>query len=1047
VTFKLWDFTAGVSRATLTFNKGDAGEEKTASYTIASNSELDLYLLRVEYTQTQTGSGDVVWNFDDIKLREITKAQGGFHGQSFETISNQDAVRQFDFVPYSTQAIEIQDNRVFFANNREIETGNESSIEINITDATDDYRTGSSYRYNVTEAESLSNKQAPIKRGHANESRYSFGVVYYDRFLRTRGLETQKGWTSPKFGVGVADVGITRKTDIPSWAEYYSVVRTKNLDKDFIYEGYASGVHFMVEQPSTVASDSQVIVERTYQKAIVEREDRFDRSSGERLFSAEENTRVVQEAGFTGTTETRREAPEIKISTTEGKLIPFAPYTENGIDYNLSTASNVKYFVIDIQGMLKAGRFYNFSNGDLITGHFLSANEQFLDKLDVVTMKIEYQQGNLLYCDPAPMLQVTTNEVKGYARASLTVDITEDFFFEIYSPSQARDSRYYAIGDIHPISELTALSVDASLTKTIEGDTYWSEKEVTIPESGYIYEPAYAKLDASASASVVIGDGGASGVNPEARLVLDTETSNYTNNADFSLNDGLISIHKGGAYRVYLEVDFTVAAVTNIFTDGVTYATVELRRSNNHEVLATAVFNSDATTGSKTISTTTTFEGGSGDSLYITVIGRQYGGGSNTTATVAFTLDHLIIGSAENLVGNLTFGLKRKSLGNTNTKSFIFKSTSPNGDLLTWNTDIGKPYTLISNKSNTGLERRIRFGGKKLVNSGYSRLSSFQPLDVKDIGNESGSITALQSSVDNQNEGGVILAICKNETISVYIGVRAMQTGDGGTQLIQSNDVIAATRTLIGGFGCSHKRSISLHRGRVCWWDENNKSVVRYTREGLYPISEFKMSSFFQGKSGLCTGWFDPFYNYYHIKFDSDNYSTAFDMDQRWVSHYDIRPGCRGVNFNQFSFLPVGTQVYRSLGSGYNSFMGVTGADPYIQLAANYPTPVELTGLVITSDSYIDYTESNYVKSGVLTARVENTNSGGQYSEMTDRYFIYEDGNIYTHVYMDQNQDQFTGAPLVGAKNKIKLTLTDNTTQDNIRQVLLNSEKSFGHIV
>lgn len=1052
VDFVLYDSGNTLDRGSVNFSSASQGLIKEAVITVPSSSTYDI---RVDYSRTQTGAGDTLLYFQNVVLFVDNPSTLGFYGQTFETLPTVEVQKQFDAVPYEVGSLELIDNRVFFGNTVEIKEGNESSVSLDISASSTTYQSGSSYKYNVTDETNDPSWRSPSVDGFPNNSRYGWGLVYYDDFLRTRGLETKKGWKSPQFGVGVADVTITKDASIPSWAKYYQLARTKNLDKDYIYEGYASGVYFLVEQPIEVSSDSATIVEKKYNTTVTAV------GGGSNTDERYERDDTVYETETTIDTNTiDRPTPEVTISDTDGNLVKFLPYRKNSVDYDLSTVGSVKYFVIDIEGMLKANHPYNFQEGDIITGQFLSPNtNEWIEVHNIVTMKIEYQQGNLLYCDPSSILEVVESKadanvigqlvISEYPQADESNDLTEQLFFEIYSPRKSSDERYYAVGDVFPISELTGLTNGQSVTKEVSGDTTWLEKNIGIPkDSKWLYNPAFAILDASASISLTIGDGGSSGSYPTERFVLNTETTNYDNNSDFSMSDGVINVHKSGAYRVSFAVDFSVTnSGGTVFEDGVTYATCELRKDSDNLPVATAVFTSDGGSGDQTIETTTSFEAGSGESYYLAVIGRQ-NGGSGETENVTFTLDKLTIGHGDNLLGDLTFGLKRRSLSNTETKSVILKATSKSGEVTKWNTDIGKPYVFITKKTNVGLDRRVRWGGRKIISSNYSRLHSFNSTDRKDLDTAAGSITSLESSVDNANEGGVLLAICRNQTKSLYVGVRAIQSGDGSTQLIQSNDVIASERTLVGGFGCQHKNSIAKWRGKVCWWDENNKTVVRYTKAGLFPVSDYKMRSYFQGKSGDCIGFVDPFYGYYHISFAADAFSVAFDFDDRWVSRFEINPDCRGSHFDQYMFLISGQQIYRSLTNGsYNTFLGTAGNSPTIELVANYEMPVELTGLAIQSDNYTDFNNSNGVKTGILDVRIDNTSAGGQYTTMDDTYFEYEDGNIYSHVYRDENVDQYTGPPLIGSKNTIKLTLSDATVQDNIRQVYLGIEKSYGHIM
>lgn len=1032
----------------------DENSVSVLSFNIASTGPTSLKVL---YSST-SGAFDLEWNIESLIVYPdpLPETPYGFYGQAFETLASIDVNRQFDFVPYTTESIEVQGNRVFLVANEDIKTGDEDTVSISVEESADDFESGGSYRYNKLEEANTAQYSAPLVAGFANNSRYGWGVVFYDDYLRTRGLEASVGWRSPEFSVGAADVTITKNSTLPTWAKYYQVVRTKNLDKDFVYEGFPTGVYFMVESES---GDASTTVQRVVplsgfsSSEVTDAPKSGTESSSQYQGDSREDYDNQAQVEFENNSNANEIASSIaaqnavessSVTLAGGKLVPFLPYLDEdavGLD---ELANEIKYFVVDINGMFQAGRPYNYNKGDLITGYF--EGQDLLNKTSVrtVTLEIEYQEGHLLYCDPNPITSKNTSSAYGWPQI-INADYSQSMWFEIYSPSQTNNDVYYAVSDVHPISELTGLADGGTEVKTIEGDTHWSEVSINTTSNGP-YEKGFGKFSADTALTIKVGD--ASSVSSELgvrvnKFNINTTNHNYSNNKDLTLDDGLININTTGSYRTKFSVTFNPTTAGN-FTADTTYATFELRTAADQTVLARGVFNYSST-GSQTVEITSTFGASNGDSLGLYITSYVYNSGSDDNEDIDFTLDYISIGLAENLVGDFAFSLRKRKLDNSQFNSVIFKSTSPDGNLLSWHTDIGKPYTLISDKSNNGLGRRIRFGGRKLVNSNYSRLHSFMSLDRKDLGNEFGDITALIATTEEASDGGVILAICKNKTASIYTGVRVVQDGQGGTQLVQSNDVVASVRPLMGDFGTQHKRSIATLRGRVCWWDENNKCVVRYTREGLFPVSNYKMKSYFQEKSGQCVGFVDPFYGYYHIAFDSDDYSCAFDFNDRWVSFYDLQPDCRGTHFDQFMYLASGTQLYRSLGSTYNTFFASSGDSPYIQMAKNFEIPVELTGLSLSADNYIDNSTVNGVKAGVLDVRIDNNASGGQYTTMDDAYFEYQDGNIYSHVYRDENVDQYTGPPLIGSLNKIKLTLSDDTVQDNIRQVLLGIEKSYGH--
>jgi len=81
----------------------------------------------------------------------------------------------------------------------------------------------------------------------ANGSTYEVGYVLFDEYMRTRGVEGIQKFTTTEFGFNKKSISLDKRSDFPSWAKYFQLAITKNLTKDFIYEGYADTCYFIAE--------------------------------------------------------------------------------------------------------------------------------------------------------------------------------------------------------------------------------------------------------------------------------------------------------------------------------------------------------------------------------------------------------------------------------------------------------------------------------------------------------------------------------------------------------------------------------------------------------------------------------------------------------------------------------------------------------------------------------------------------------------------------------------------------------------------------------
>jgi hypothetical protein len=386
----------------------------------------------------------------------------------------------------------------------------------------------------------------------------------------------------------------------------------------------------------------------------------------------------------------------------------------------------------------------------------------------------------------------------------------------------------------------------------------------------------------------------------------------------------------------------------------------------------------------------------------------------------------------------------------TDTNVLIRKvnGTTRNSD---WDRNIGKVLPEYDGQSRQRSNSKIKYGGKYIQGTNINPISSFSFIQEAEVPYENGAITSLKRASKVESDGDVMLAICERETATLYIGEAVLTgtTGDGFVSTTQS--VIGTVRNLKGGFGTSNKRSVVAYQGNVYWWDGNKKKVIRYGRDGMTPISDYFMKSYFLGKSGDCLGFYDPYYNSYHIKFDSDNYSTAFsEARDRWISHYDITAASaetRGDKFLLLDTLSSNLRYSESLiDSAYSTIFGVS-KDAYITYTMNTQLPEIMKNVKLYSDMNIyDYNQPNNVKADLF--RMDITNENGQATQLIESNYLAEDNVLFAHVLRDSNSTEgiIDGGYVVGSLTDIKITLRNNEIQTRLNNVIVETDLSTGHL-
>ena len=198
---------------------------------------------------------------------------------------------------------------------------------------------------------------------------------------------------------------------------------------------------------------------------------------------------------------------------------------------------------------------------------------------------------------------------------------------------------------------------------------------------------------------------------------------------------------------------------------------------------------------------------------------------------------------------------------------YLVEAMSPN-DLMwkNWNVNTGRT-NLVTTEGQTRKPANIRFSGVVVLGSETNGLSTFEILDDIALPYEMGDISRIVLTSKVQDEGTVMVAIGKHETASVYLGETQVFDNRGSSFLAKSSGVIGNVNVLKGSFGTINPESVVEWLGDLYWFDANKGVVVRYNANGLFPISSYKMQSYFRkvGEDVLgglkLFGGVDPYHN------------------------------------------------------------------------------------------------------------------------------------------------------------------------------------------
>lgn len=993
------------------------------------------------------GNAGIWRRIDTAKIS--TDTAFSWTGQIYESLDTVTTSKPFDSIPVSAKHIEIAKNRVFLANIVDDYDVSSANLDFTISKlAGNGYEpsttsgTYGSYLSSSNFAEAaLSSKESTsvaYYKPFSNNSTYGIGLAYYDEAMKTRGVEKYVKFNTGKFAYPILPtirVALGSTWAKPSWAKYAQLVYTKNISKSYIYEGYASNIFFELTTLTTLPTTKAVTEITTITQSLTDKQ-----------------------------------------------------------------VKNVKFMVVDLMGMFRAGNIYNFSEDDRIA---INTPNGLLD------LKIESQSDNFLYCKYDK--GVMSNPV---------IPVAKSLYFEIYTPKQVPEDEsllFYEYGNLMDITSWAAstnkdISGDGTLgTNKLLGDMVFSKIDLPVYSTApFIYtkyktNPKEYTQDVITTATMGTFSMMSSATNPT--ITLTDVISSPTFTAITANGDGADIINSSGAVAtpgVQLRLSgFYDAAdqesVTNVITvaydikktwslalssvnptpaGGMKYkvtsqlykvpynnATFEYGAAiafGTEHVIDSGDYTSPTTsstvdfTSTHTVTLNSAADIAADDKLYVEMKLHLETYESNLDDLVAaqFSIANRVSGvgpvfsiNADRITPNIETTYNPYSIISGTTAKLVRRASSTATSRQFWNTSAGKPAVLVSKNLNpTGRKNTIRYGGNYVAGTKINNLSSFFALDSADVPVENGEIVSLQRASRLQGNGTMLLALCQNESAYVLLGEQELTQGNNQGILSISSNVIGTIRNLGYNYGLQDKQSSFNYKGNVWWWDNYNKKIIKYNEQGIELVSDTFMRSHFLTKSGAAKFAFDPFYNTCFVSIGSDTTSIGYsDTLKRWISTYAFKTDYAESYGDKMVLFKSGV-VYKSLQSGYNSFLGASAVDSTITFTLNSRLPVMPLNVSITHDmNVMDYSQNNGVKASLLSIAI--TNENGQVSAINETNFIAEDNRLYAHILRDSASTGgiIEGNYIIGYLNNFVVSLKDKTQNMRLNSLDIEIQAVSGH--
>jgi len=274
--------------------------------------------------------------------------------------------------------------------------------------------------------------------------------------------------------------------------------------------------------------------------------------------------------------------------------------------------------------------------------------------------------------------------------------------------------------------------------------------------------------------------------------------------------------------------------------------------------------------------------------------------------------------------------------------------------------------------------------------NGLNEFSMAQKI-TKNLNPIYGSIQALKTRDTD------VVVFAEDKILKVLANKDAVFNADGNTQLTATNRVLGQTIPFVGDYGISkNPESLAADNYRIYFTDRQRGAVMRLSRDGLTPISNVGMKSYFRDYLRMCeniVGTFDVVSGEYNIKLGineinqneticNENGCTVIaepttvsfnEAAKSWVSFKSFKHNCGVSVTGKYITAPTGAHAltnaiwkHNSKQTARNSFYG-----------ENFPSSIDIL-FNDQSDSIKSFKSLNY--EGSDSYIVEDLNDNNYYN-------------------------------------------------------------------
>ena len=214
-----------------------------------------------------------------------------------------------------------------------------------------------------------------------------------------------------------------------------------------------------------------------------------------------------------------------------------------------------------------------------------------------------------------------------------------------------------------------------------------------------------------------------------------------------------------------------------------------------------------------------------------------------------------------------------------------------------------KVSTTISDYGQEDRTSSLIFSGLYNTTSGVNDLNEFNMGEniIKDVNPAHGSIQALKTRDTD------VVTFCEDKVLKIVANKEAVYKADGNPDLVATNRVLGQTTAYVGDYGISkNPESLATDQYRMYFTDSQRGAVLRLSRDGLTPISNVGMKTWFREnlKNPLeLLGTFDIVNGEYNLTINNVQTVSFNEAGKGWVSFKTFIPD-QGVSVSG-SYLTV----------------------------------------------------------------------------------------------------------------------------------------------